>query len=49
MQRSTGDYYHYTYDLVGDKLTDELYVGGLSFEMTYAYKDNNVIDTSRTH
>lgn len=36
-QRSTGDYYHYTYDLVGNRLTQESTVSGLPSTVNHTY------------
>lgn len=41
----TGDYYHYTYDSVGNRLTQENSVGGLSVTDTYTYDiANRLVD-----
>ncbi|MBN1453160.1 MAG: RHS repeat-associated core domain-containing protein, partial [Anaerolineales bacterium] len=42
---STGDYYHYTYDPVGNRLTQEISVNGLPSTVNYAYDiANRLID-----
>jgi RHS repeat-associated protein len=38
---STGDYYHYTYDSVGNRLTEESKVDGLPSSVDYAYDEAN--------
>jgi len=38
---STGDYYHYTYDAVGNRLTQDESVYGLASTDTYIYDDAN--------
>jgi hypothetical protein len=38
---STGDYYHYTYDSVGNRLTEESKVDGLLSTVDYIYDDAN--------
>jgi RHS repeat-associated protein len=38
---STGDYYHYTYDPVGNRLSQQSMVGGLSSTVAYLYDDAN--------
>ncbi len=43
---STGDYYHYTYDSVGNRLTYNSLVGDISSTTVYTYRDNNIVDTA---
>ncbi len=38
---STGEYYHYTYDAVGNRLTEESKVKGLPSAVDYAYDEAN--------
>ncbi len=38
---SNGDYYHYTYDAVGNRLTQTSMVNGLSSVVDYMYDDVN--------
>jgi RHS repeat-associated protein len=38
---STGDYYHYTYDSVGNRLTEESKIEGLLSAVDYAYDEAN--------
>ena len=38
---STGDYYHYTYDAIGNRLSQDTLVGGLPSSTAYLYDDAN--------
>jgi YD repeat-containing protein len=38
---STGDYYHYTYDAVGNRLTEDSSVDGLPSSVAYTYDNAN--------
>jgi len=43
---STGDYYHYTYDEVGNRLTQDTMVSGLQTTTTYTYDNANRLQTA---
>ena len=42
---SNNDYYHYVYDAVGNRLTQETLLGGLTSATSYLYDDANRIET----
>ena len=42
---STGDYYHYTYDTVGNRLSQSTFLGSLPMTTEYGYDDANRIQT----
>ncbi len=42
---STGDYYHYGYDAVGNRLSQDTQVGGLPITTTYLYDDANRVQS----
>ena len=42
---STGDYYHYGYDAVGNRLTQDTQVGGLPTTTSYLYDDANRVQS----
>ena len=42
---STGDYYHYGYDAVGNRLTQDTLLGGLPSTTSYVYDDANRVQS----